>query len=370
MIRPCFSFCSLAVLLILLGGIWEAPASTLASFGGQTYLPLAQWASANGFEGFTRNQGREFILTRSDSRLVFEVDSAQMEINGIHVRLSFPVACQKKLPYISELDINTLIRPLINPAAATVRRVTTICLDPGHGGKDSGNRVGSGFFVHNEKTYTLELAQVLRQQLEKLGFNVILTRNKDVFVPLAARPALANERGAGLFVSLHFNASQADPGGVSGPETYCITPVGAKSSNDHGEGGEFGGVADTGSTVANRNEQKSLLLAYEMEKSLVQTLHAEDRSVRRARFAVLRDARMPAILIEGGYMTNPVEGRKIYDAAYRQQMADAIAKGIMNYLRFAEPADYTRSGPPSRHKRGHDVSAQVTGNHPGPGFAE
>ena len=362
MSRPPLSFCSFAVFLVLIGGVFRTSAAGLAFINGQSYLLLAQWASANGFEGITRNQGREFILTREDSRLVFDVDSAQMEINGIHVRLSFPVACQKNLPYISELDINTLIEPLINPVAAPSHRVTTICLDPGHGGKDSGNRVGSGFFGHSEKTYTLQLALVLRRQLEKLGFNVILTRNKDVYVPLPARPAFANERGADLFVSLHFNASQADPGGVSGPETYCITPVGAKSSNDHGEFSEFGGVADTGVTPANRNEQKSLLLAYEMEKALVQNLHAEDRSVRRARFAVLRDARMPAILIEGGYMTNPAEGRKIFDAAYRQQIAEAITKGILNYLKFAAPAGVVRAGHYPHHASGLDNPPQTAGS--------
>jgi N-acetylmuramoyl-L-alanine amidase len=154
---------------------------------------------------------------------------------------------------------------------------------------------------------------------------------------LPVRPALANQRGADLFVSLHFNASQVDKADVAGPETYCITPAGAKSSNDHGESSEFGGTADTGSTLANHNEEKSLLLAFEMEKSLVQKLHAEDRSVRRARFAVLRDATMPAILIEGGYMTNPAEGRKIYDVAYRQQMAAAIVKGILNFMHLTEP---------------------------------
>ena len=62
-----------------------------------------------------------------------------------------------------------------------------------------------------------------------------------------------------------------------------------------------------------------------------------DRSVRRARFAVLRDAQMPAILIEGGYMTNPAESKKIYDAAWRRQMAAAIVKGILNYQKLAVP---------------------------------
>jgi N-acetylmuramoyl-L-alanine amidase len=369
----CFrlSFCSAAVFLILLAGIMEVPASAagLAFINGQSYVLLAQWASANGFEGFTRSHGREFILTGDDSRLVFDIDSSQVEINGINVRLSFPVASQKNLPYISELDINTLLRPLINPSAAPVKKVMTICLDPGHGGRDTGNRVGSGFFAHNEKTYTLQLAMAVRRQLQKLGFNVVLTRSKDVYVPLPARPALANERGADLFVSLHFNASPADPAGVSGPETYCITPVGAKSSNDHGEGGEFGGVADTGATVANHNEQKSLLLAYEMEKALVQNLHAEDRSVRRARYAVLRDARMPAILIEGGYMTNPTEGRKIYDPAYREQMAQAITKGILNYLKFAQPSGVTHSGHTPLHVSAQTVLPETTALHQQQDFA-
>jgi hypothetical protein len=91
---------------------------------------------------------------------------------------------------------------------------------------------------------------------------------------------------------------------VSGPETYCITPVGAASSNAQGEGANYG------ATTANFSERKSLLLAYQVQRSLVKNLGAEDRGVRRARFAVLRDAAMPAILIESGYMTHPVEGQK------------------------------------------------------------
>src|SRR5271154_2231353 len=111
MIRLPMSLRAFAFFLILLAGVLDVPASGLAYINGQNYLLLAQWASANGFQGFSRDQGREFILTREDSRLVFDVDSPQMEINGIHVRLSFPVASQKNLPYVSELDINTVLRP-------------------------------------------------------------------------------------------------------------------------------------------------------------------------------------------------------------------------------------------------------------------
>ena len=167
------------------------------------------------------------------------------------------------------------------PRFADARRITTICLDPGHGGKDTGNHT----FWHSEKTYTLALALELRDQLQKTGFNVILTRNKDTYVELPDRPALANRRGADLFVSLHFNATPTGENEVEGPQTYCITPVGASSTDAQGEGANFG------ATAANRAEQKSLLLAYQVQKSLVRNLSAKDRGVRRARYWVLRDAR-------------------------------------------------------------------------------
>jgi N-acetylmuramoyl-L-alanine amidase len=308
-------------------------AAHAVSINGQNYVPLAEWARGNGFYGFTRNRGLEIVLTNRTTRLVFDVDSAQAQINGVNVRLSFPVALAKGVPLIAQLDLDKTIRPLLFPSRyVEPKRITTICLDPGHGGKDSGNRVGGGFFGHSEKTYTLLLAFELRDQLKKLGFNVMLTRSSDTFVDLPVRPALANKHGADLFVSLHFNATQTGKDEVEGPETYCITPVGAASSNAQGEGGGFG------ATVANRYENKSLLLAYQMEKSLVRNLGVEDRGVRRARFAVLRDASMPAILIEGGYMTNPTEGKKIYDAAYRKQMAAAIVKGILAYQKLIAPA--------------------------------
>jgi N-acetylmuramoyl-L-alanine amidase len=216
--------------------------------------------------------------------------------------------------------------------------IRTICLDPGHGGKDTGNRVG----WHYEKVYTLALAAELRDQLRKAGFNVILTRTKDAYVELPDRPALANQRGADLFVSLHFNATEAGRGEVAGPETYCITPVGASSTNARGEG------SDHGPTPANREEDESLLLAYQIQKSLVGNLDADDRGVRRARFAVLRDVRMPAVLIEGGYMTNPHEGKQIYTAAYRHQLARAIVKGILAYQKLTLPPPPAPLAPENR----------------------
>lgn len=306
---------------------------------GHAYVPLSTWARANGFAGYTLNRGSEFVLTNKNSRLVFTQDSADSTINGIGVRLSYPIA---KGGYLSQLDADKTLRPLVFPQKPSARKVTTICLDPGHGGRDTGNRVGR-FFPRCEKTYTLALALELRRQLQVAGFKVILTRDQDNYPELPARPEIANRRGADLFISLHFNSAPVDAASVQGPETYCITPVGAASSND-----AEGAGAGHGPCPANRVEDKSLLLAFQVQRSLVKSLGATDRSVRRARFEVLRSAQMPAVLVEGGYMSHPVEGRRIFDADWRRLMAAAIVHGVLNYQKLGDPvAAANASRPPA-----------------------
>jgi len=317
------------MLLIALCLVFCLSPAHAAAFNGQSYVPIADWARANGLRCFWLKRGDEIVATNRTTRLVIDKYSRMAEVNGINVALSFPVALDHGTLLIAQMDLNTAIRPLLFlPRFADPKRITTICLDPGHGGKDTGNHT----FWHSEKTYTLALALELRDQLQRAGFNVILTRSKDTYVELPDRPALANRRGADLFVSLHFNATPTGKDDVEGPQTYCITPVGASSTDAQGEGANYG------PTTANRAEQKSLLLAYQMQKSLVQSLRVPDRGVRRARYAVLRDATMPAILIEGGYMTHPAERKKIYDAVYRRQMALAMVKGILAYQRLVSPS--------------------------------
>lgn len=315
-------------LLVVLGLAFCAGRAQAASVNGQNYVSITNWAGANGYKTFWVKRNGELVATNRTTRLLFAVDSHYAEINGVQVALSYPIANQRGVALIAQFDLDTAVRPLLFPSRyIEPGKITTICLDPGHGGRDSGNHVQ----WRNEKTYTLALAEELRDQLKRAGFNVILTRSKDVYVDLPDRPALANEHGADLFVSLHFNATEAGSDSVKGIETYCITPVGASSSNAQGEG------SNSRATVANRQEHRSLLLAYEVQKTLTRGLLTDDRGVRRARFAVLRDAKMPAILIEGGYMTHPAEGKKIFDEDYRKQMAEEIVKGIQAYQKITMP---------------------------------
>ena len=79
-----------------------------------------------------------------------------------------------------------------------------------------------------------------------------------------------------------------------------------------------------------------MLLAYHVQKALVHRLGAQDRGVKRARFAVLRSAEMPTVLIEGGFMTHPTEAKKIYDAAYQRKMAAAIVEAVLAYRKAVE----------------------------------
>lgn len=290
---------------------------------GHEYVRLSDWARAEKFELVRRGNHEELALSNRWAQLEFTVDSRKAAINGVNVHLSFPIAYVNGVAYISPLDLKTLVHPILFPKKdRSARKLRVICLDPGHGGKDPGNQANG----HQEKKYTLLLAQEVRRQLARAGMKGVLTRNTDRFVELPGRPAIARSQGAELFVCLHFNS--ADVPQVRGVEVYCMTPVGASSTNARGEG------ADSGAFTGNLQDAKNILLAYELQKAIVRDVGLDDRGVRRARFGMLRPAEMPAVLIEGGFMTNPREAEKIYDPVYRHELAQAIVDGILAYKRL------------------------------------
>ncbi len=299
-----------------------------ARVNGSDYVPLAEWARAKNFDWRWIKHDETLQLTNPNAKVQFIVGSRETYINNVQVWLLFPLIARGGVLYITRLDLETTLRPVLFPPQS-FSEIKTICLDPGHGGKDPGNRVGS----NEEKKYTLLLAFEIREQLKEAGFKVVMTRTTDRFVELPDRPYVARSRKADLFVSLHFNAAEIGRDQANGAESYCLTPFGASSTNARGEG------ADAGSAEGNRFNDKNFLLAYQIQKSLVRSLGVEDRGVRRARYAVLRDAAMPAVLIEAGFMSHPVEGKKIFDPAYRRDMARAIVDSILAYKRIVERAN-------------------------------
>jgi N-acetylmuramoyl-L-alanine amidase len=106
-----------------------------------------------------------------------------------------------------------------------------------------------------------------------------------------------------------------------------MTPAHTSSTNSRGEGSAMGPC------IGNRFDARNIQLAYQMQKSLITRLGLEDRGVRRARFAVLRNAEMPAVLIESGFLSHRDESKRIYDPKYRRQLAQAIVQGVQEYKR-------------------------------------
>jgi N-acetylmuramoyl-L-alanine amidase len=321
------------LLAVLAVAAWVGPvhpalsAIEHARIAGQDYLRLSDWARDNGLDVRWLKQDESLQLTNHSTRLLVAVDHREMQINGTEVWLLYPIVLRSGNAYVAHLDLQTTLLPILSPPRnAGKARVKTVCLDPGHGGKDMGYFIAS----NQEKNYTLLLAKEVGKQLSRAGMKVVLTRSTDTFVELPMRPDFAKRRSADLLVSLHFNAADASRDTAQGAESYCLTAPGASSTNARGEGG------DVGPFPGNRNNEKNIFLAYQMQKALTRSLGVQDRGVRRARFAVLRDAAMPATLVEAGFMSHPVEGRKIFTAAYRQKLAQAIVEGVLAYKRQVE----------------------------------
>ncbi len=308
-----------------MAGRLEASAGLTARIRDTDYVRVTEWAKWQGLQWGWLKRDESFLLTNKAARIQFTVDSREARFNGLQVWLLHPLATRGGAIYISQLDVDTTFRPLLAPPRNEPKqKVHTICLDAGHGGRDPGNQANG----RQEKDLVLRLAAELRDQLQKAGFKVVFSRPTDKFVELSDRPAIARKRGADLFVSLHFNGAASSS--AQGSEVFCMTPVGAASTNARGEG------AGAGAYPGNRNNAKNLLLAYQIQRSLVRTLGSEDRGVRRARFEVLRGATMPAVLIEAGFLSHPVEGKKILTPEYRRQMARAIVAGIQDYKQVVE----------------------------------
>jgi len=197
-----------------------------------------------------------------------------------------------------------------------------VVIDPGHGGENPGTKSVLG--AHYEKEYTLDWAMRLQALLLANKCKAFLTRSNDVDLALSNRVAFAVRHNADMFVSLHFN-SAAPNETEGGLETYCLTPVGMPSSLTRGYSDEIR------QTFPNNGfDTRNLVLALKIHRGLLQVNGHHDRGVRRARFpGVLRGQQCAAVLVEGGYLSNPQEARLISDPAYRQRLAEAVAKALL-----------------------------------------
>jgi N-acetylmuramoyl-L-alanine amidase len=172
-----------------------------------------------------------------------------------------------------------------------------VVIDPGHGGHDMGGHFGYLY----EKHLALDVSFRLQRYLSKKGIKSTLTRERDVFIPLEDRPAVSNRMGNCVFVSIHFN--YVSYSGPAGTETFYNNAEGQK-------------------------------LAAQIQGLIASGLGTPNRGVKFARFKVLRASKMPAALVEGGFISTGNDRSRVLDPRYRQRLAELIGDGILRYRRM------------------------------------
>lgn len=196
---------------------------------------------------------------------------------------------------------------------------STVILDPGHGGRDAG-AVDHGL---KEKELNLEVAKQVRDILEEAGVRVFLTREEDVYLSLAERIQRANQLRGALFVSVHFN--QAERTEAAGVETFYPIP----GSGPPLESFWQRLIRRPRPNLSRFSEE----LAAEVQLAVIDHTSAENRGIKQGNFFVLRNARVPAVLVEGGFISNPMEAALLAEPAYQRRVADGIGQGILRFLR-------------------------------------
>jgi len=236
----------------------------------------------------------EAFRTTIDNRDVIQVGLFRQRQRAEQIRQALE---RLNLP-VQILAVNGPIPVASSPAPAAIpQEQLVIVIDPGHGGRDPG---AIGIAGLQEKDINLTIAQRVQQQLQQQGITVLMTRSDDRFIDLEPRVAFAEEAGADLFVSIHANAISLSRPEVNGLETYYYS--------------------------------LGLRLAQIIHANVLRRVNMADRGVRQARFYVLRRTSMPAVLVETGFVTGRDDAARLRDPARRNQIADGIVAGILEYL--------------------------------------
>lgn len=288
------------------------------------WVPLESWGKFNGLpKPQLLSSGREplYQLQSSNGIVLIKIGSPTVNIGGMQFGLGFAPRLIRGFPYIHSLDARKTLQAMVDAVFPLPWTNRTIVIDPGHGGRDSGALSSIGH--EHEKSFTLDWARRLAPLLAARGWKVVLTRTNDTDLSLADRVAIADRAGADIFLSLHFNSGLPNRD-LTGLETYCLTPTGLPSNlvrNDED---------DVRQTHPNNSfDEQNVQLASRIHGAVLRSTGTLDRGVRRARFmAVLRGQNRPAVLVEGGYLSNVGEARLIATPEFRQALAEGVAAGL------------------------------------------
>ncbi|MDD5237244.1 MAG: N-acetylmuramoyl-L-alanine amidase [Candidatus Omnitrophica bacterium] len=288
------------------------------------------------------------ILEKETQKIILRPGENIVLVNGVEKDLHYPVELSKGMVLLPMSFKEQVFNPLFKgsyisqaiprPQHSKIKRIV---IDAGHGGRDPGAMGRSGL---REKDAVLDIARRLARYLEAEGKEVTLTRSTDLFIPLARRTEIANRLNADLFVSIHANANRSRA--FSGFEVYCL----ANSVDDHSralafienneniklESAEFSDSSvDLKATVWDMINTSNRLESQELANRVCSRISADlgtkTNGTKGGPFYVLKWTHMPAVLIEVGYVSNSTEEKMLKNSIYRQQLAENIAAGILDY---------------------------------------
>jgi len=321
-VKPLLALTFLSVFIIS-NLIFAAEDWQIIKVSGHDYLSVDNISKFYGLPAEVVPAGEKMRLEAVSSPLEFVGGSREVMINGARSWLCFPVIEHEGKYLVSRTDLAKTIEPLLRPhRVPNAGKVETVVLDPGHGGHDKGalSRYGS------DKDFALDVARTLRPLLQAKGLRVIMTREGDYFVPLEVRAQIANAARNSIFVSIHFNATDRDPD-ATGFEIFSFTPRGAPSTSD-----DSVAPSSLSMQAGTAVDAQSVALSACIYHSMIGHIPEFDRGIKRARFAVLRLTRVPAVLVEGGFLTERGESQLIAKKEWRVRLAQAIGAGVENYV--------------------------------------
>lgn len=320
--RPSATFLAWWLAGIALAAAWLGQAAAkdwnVVTLNNRQYVTDQNVASFYGTS--LSSSGKDRIFNHPNLQMKWTIGVEQIYVNNVKFNLSFPVAETSGMALLSVVDLAKLIDPVVRPSY--IKKpipFEMVVVDPGHGGHDPGAKGRKGL----EKDYNLDLSIRLAHALQKLGFKVVMTRQDDRFLTLGQRVAIANSYKRAIFISIHHNSGERSAMGV---ETFALPPQGTTST-----GAEDEGAGWTAAMNGNVRDAENIALATAVHAHVIHDLAPLDRGVKRARFHVLSGITIPAILYEGGFLTNSNDAARIHDAAYRQRTAETIANAVMKF---------------------------------------
>ena len=289
-----------------------------------TWTSLDRWARENNLAAprkVSASPVASYAVVSPRGRMIVEIGSREATWNGVELHLGFAPEIIDDQVFVYGLDLQKDLEPLLLGSPLLFGPHRVLVLDPGHGGVNVGTHsLTDGRF---EKEFTLDWARRIQARLVTNGWTVFLTRTNDTDINLSNRVHFAEAHQADVFISLHFNSAAPDTR-QNGLETYCLTPTGMPSTLTRG-------YSDLWSDRYPNNsyDAENLQLAVQMHTALLRASGEEDRGIRRARFmGVLLGQKRPAILIEGGYLSNSHEAAKIESHEFREKLAEAVVRAL------------------------------------------